>query len=46
LEVIEKVQPKKSFLVHMSHYLVKHTDIVKMVPENVFPAWDGIQLTV
>lgn len=46
LDVINKVKPKKSFLVHMSHYIGKHSDIVKILPENVFPAWDGIQLTV
>lgn len=46
LSVIEKLKPKQAYLVHMSHLLGKHTDIMKMLPENVWPAWDGIQLSV
>lgn len=45
LSEIEKIKPKKSFLVHMSHKLGRHSDIQKDLPENVFLAYDGLTLT-
>jgi phosphoribosyl 1,2-cyclic phosphate phosphodiesterase len=46
LSVIERLKPRQAYLVHMSHLLGKHTEIEKMLPDNVYPAWDGIQLTI
>ena len=46
LELIQKVQPKKAYLTHMSHQFGKHEDISKEVPENVFFAYDGLQLKI
>lgn len=46
LAAIKRINPAQAYLVHMSHYLGKHTEIVKKLPENVWPAWDGIQLTI
>ena len=46
LEVIEKVQPEKAYLTHISHAFGKHADIEKELPENVFMAYDGLKLEV
>lgn len=44
LAVIEKVKPEKAFLTHISHGLGKYTEIEKELPDNVFMAYDGLQI--
>lgn len=44
LEIIEKVKPSKAFLTHLSHKPGLHADIEASLPENVFPAFDGLTL--
>jgi phosphoribosyl 1,2-cyclic phosphate phosphodiesterase len=46
LEFIEKIKPKKAYLTHISHVFGKHKDIEKMLPEGVFVAYDGLQITL
>lgn len=46
LEVIEKVQPKKAFLTHISHKLGRHRDVKNELPENVELAYDGLELSL
>ena len=46
LEVINKIQPEKSFLTHLSHAFGKHEDIQKELPENVFVAFDGLKIII
>lgn len=41
LSLIEEVKPKQSRLIHMSHLLGKHSDLVKELPLNVLPSYDG-----
>lgn len=41
LEVISKVNPKTAYLTHMSHLLGLHEDLLKELPENIFPAFDN-----
>lgn len=41
LEFIADVKPEKAYLTHISHYFGKHEDIIKKMPDNVFPAFDG-----
>lgn len=43
LEFIADVKPEKAYLTHISHLFGTHEEIVKMLPENVFPAYDGLQ---
>lgn len=43
LDFIKDIKPQKSYLTHISHYFGKHSDIQKKLPENVFPAYDGIE---
>jgi phosphoribosyl 1,2-cyclic phosphate phosphodiesterase len=42
LRFIEYVQPKITYLTHISHLFDKHEEILKNLPENVFPAYDGL----
>lgn len=46
LEVIEKINPDQAFLTHVSHGFGKHEDIQAELPENVFMAYDGLNLTL
>ncbi|NNK80314.1 MAG: MBL fold metallo-hydrolase [Flavobacteriales bacterium] len=42
LRWVERFKPKKAFLTHISHLMGKHEEIEKMLPENVFLAYDGL----
>jgi phosphoribosyl 1,2-cyclic phosphate phosphodiesterase len=44
LEFIEKLSPRKAYLTHMSHDIGKHADLVKELPLNVEPGYDGLVL--
>ncbi len=44
LAFIEKVKPKKSFLIHMSHIMGKYETISRQLPINVQLAYDGLQI--
>lgn len=46
LEFIDEIKPKKAYLTHISHLFAKHNDIEKMLPENVFVAYDGLVIDV
>ncbi|MEN8188016.1 MAG: MBL fold metallo-hydrolase [Bacteroidota bacterium] len=42
LNLIEEVQPKKAYLTHISHRLGFHDEVSKILPENVFLAYDEL----
>lgn len=44
LELIEKINPDKSYLTHISHAFGRDVDIHKKLPKNVFTAYDGLVL--
>ncbi|MGG8496550.1 MBL fold metallo-hydrolase [Tenacibaculum sp. TC6] len=44
LQFVEKVQPKKTYLTHISELLGFHEEVEKELPENVFLAYDGLHL--
>lgn len=44
LDFFEKVGAKQSYITHMSHLLPVHGDFERMLPENVYPAYDGLVL--
>ena len=46
LEFIKIVKPKKAYLTHISHMLGFHDEVQKILPENVFLAYDGLEITV
>ncbi|MFM8596042.1 MAG: MBL fold metallo-hydrolase [Flavobacteriales bacterium] len=44
LELISELQPKQSYLTHISHLFGKHQDVTKKLPPNVSLAYDGLCL--
>ena len=44
LEFIEKVQPEKAYLTHISHELGFYEEVQKTLPKNVFLAYDTLTL--
>lgn len=44
--VIEKLKPEKAFLTHMSHFIGKHEDLAKKLPDYVKPAYDGLRIEI
>ncbi|UKM63932.1 MBL fold metallo-hydrolase [Flavobacteriaceae bacterium GSB9] len=46
LRFIERVNPEKAYLTHISHLLGFHDEVEKKLPKNVFLAYDELQITV
>ena len=46
LALIEELKPEVAYLTHFSHQLGFHEDISKELPENVFMAYDGLQIKI
>lgn len=46
LVFIEKVQPEKSYFTHISHNFGFHEVIESELPENVFVAYDNLEITI
>ena len=46
LAFIEKVQPEKSYFTHISHNFGFHEVIENELPENVFVAYDNLEITI
>jgi phosphoribosyl 1,2-cyclic phosphate phosphodiesterase len=46
LALIEELKPKKAYLTHISHKLGFHAEVEKLLPENVYLAYDGLKLRV
>lgn len=44
LDVIEKIQPEKAFLTHISHNMGLHDEVKKELPPNVYLAYDGLSI--
>jgi phosphoribosyl 1,2-cyclic phosphate phosphodiesterase len=42
---IDQVNPEKAYLTHISHLFGCHTEIEKILPPNVFIAFDGMMFT-
>ena len=41
---IKRITPKKAYLIHMSHQIGLHDGVQAYLPENVFLAYDGLEL--
>ncbi len=44
LELIEKLNPKKAFLTHISHDMGLHEEVQALLPDNVFLAYDNLKI--
>jgi phosphoribosyl 1,2-cyclic phosphate phosphodiesterase len=46
LKFIDKVKPERAYLTHISHLLGFHDDVQQKLPDNVFLAYDNLQITI
>ena len=46
LEVIKQVQPRTSYITHVSHYMGKYEDWASQLPADVFGAYDGLVVEI
>ena len=46
LDFITLVQPEKTYLTHISHLLGFHEEVQRKLPENVFLAYDNLEITI
>ena len=46
LDFITLVQPKTTYLTHISHIMGFHEEVQKRLPENVFLAYDNLEITI
>jgi len=46
LDFIQKVQPQRAYLTHISHLMGFHAEVQQKLPENVFLAYDNLQITL
>lgn len=46
LAFIAQVNPERAYLTHISHLLGFHDDVEKILPNNVFLAYDGLKLII
>lgn len=44
LEIIREINPRKAYLLHISHKLGLHDEITKILPEGVELAYDGLKI--
>lgn len=46
LDFVNLVRPEKAFLTHISHLLGFHEEVEKSLPDNVFLAYDNLQIEI
>ncbi|GHT79286.1 hydrolase [Bacteroidia bacterium] len=46
LKNIERIRPKRTYLIHMTHTFGLHEKMQAVMPENVFIAYDGLEIYV
>ncbi len=46
LELIDELQPEKTYLTHISHHLGLHSEVEKTLPKNVFLAYDELVIEI
>ncbi|WP_298883805.1 MBL fold metallo-hydrolase [uncultured Polaribacter sp.] len=46
LDLVEELKPKKTYFTHISHKLGFHKEVSKVLPNNVFLAYDGLKINV
>ena len=46
LDFITLIQPEKTYLTHISHIMGFHEEVQKRLPENVYLAYDNLEITL
>lgn len=44
--LVRELKPKKAYLTHLCHEAGTHEDLLKQLPEDILPAYDGLTLTI
>jgi phosphoribosyl 1,2-cyclic phosphate phosphodiesterase len=44
LENVRRINPRSAYFIHMSHHFGLHEEMQKILPENVFIAYDGLEI--
>lgn len=44
LAVVQRIQAKKTYFIHMSHDMGLHTEVERSLPENIHLAFDGLEI--
>jgi phosphoribosyl 1,2-cyclic phosphate phosphodiesterase len=46
LEFIARINPEKAYITHISHLFGTHQQIEKLLPPNIFAAYDGMKIKI
>lgn len=46
LATIKKIAPERAYLIHMSHRIGLHEEVQKILPQNVYLSYDGLEIEV
>ncbi len=46
IDLIKEVNPKRAFLIHISHLMGLHNEINSEIPSNISLAYDGLKITI
>ncbi|MEW5675928.1 MBL fold metallo-hydrolase [Flavobacterium enshiense] len=46
LDFVQLIKPEKTYFTHISHNLGFHADVESKLPENVFLAYDNLEITI
>jgi phosphoribosyl 1,2-cyclic phosphate phosphodiesterase len=46
LDLIAEVNPQKAYITHISHKLGFHKEVAKLLPKNVFLAYDNLKISI
>ena len=46
LEIVNAINPRITYLTHLSHQMGFHEEVEKTLPENVKIAYDGLTITI
>lgn len=44
IEIVNKVKPERTYFTHISHHLGLHEAVENEIPDNIFLAYDGLQI--
>lgn len=46
IELIQEINPQKAYITHLSHFMGLHETTQKLLPPNVFLAFDGLKISI
>lgn len=46
IDFIQKIKPKRAYLTHISHLMGFHKEVQDQLPENIFLAYDNLQINL